>query len=68
MEFEGRPLWVVLYRFRDGTCVALCANTLTGAVEYDPSDDCIHGLFWTARMWDRGLNTAGQIKYRGHSD
>lgn len=37
-------------------------------VEYDPSDDCLHGLFWTARMWDRGLNTAGQIKYRRHSD
>jgi hypothetical protein len=33
-------------------------------VEFDREEDSLQGLFWTARMWDRGLNTAGQITYR----
>ncbi|MCW0197383.1 hypothetical protein [Sphingopyxis sp.] len=33
-------------------------------VEYDPRSDILAGLFWTERMWHRGLNTAGKIRYR----
>lgn len=33
-------------------------------VEYDADTDTLEGLFWTARMWDRGMNTAGKITYR----
>lgn len=33
-------------------------------VEYNPDTDTLSGLFWTARMWDRALNTAGEIIYR----
>ena len=36
-------------------------------VEYDKDADTLHGLFWTARMWDRALNTAGEITYRRSS-
>jgi SMODS-associating 2TM, beta-strand rich effector domain len=32
-------------------------------VEYDQKTNRLHGLFWTARMWDRGMNTAGRIAF-----
>lgn len=38
-------------------------NEFYGAarLSYDPDTDSLTGLFWTARMWQRAMNTAGTI-------
>jgi len=33
------------------------------SLEYDINERELIGLFWTARKWDRALNTAGRISY-----
>jgi hypothetical protein len=32
-------------------------------LEYDTTRDSLEGLFWTARMWRRAMNTGGMIKF-----
>lgn len=41
-------------------------NEFYGAarIEHDSKSDTLKGRFWTARMWGRGMNTAGLITYR----
>jgi hypothetical protein len=41
-------------------------NEFYGAarVEYSTETETLRGLFWTARMWGRAMNTAGDITYR----
>lgn len=36
-------------------------------LEYDAVSDSLQGLFWTARMWRRAMNTGGTIKFSRRS-
>lgn len=63
---QSRPRLLYIYQNDTNTPINTDSSSHLGAAWLDVVDDgaALEGIYWTARNWTKGLNTAGQIKLR----